>query len=131
MAKVIPSVQAKDRVYENKIQAATKPICLEYMRDQMQDFREFGPDFRETDDNYQWRIKVADICVGLLVAVALSGSIAILTFAILSNANMKSKVKKIKQDVYRLNGINKVGSKSHPAGINKQLNNVLQNKYYA
>ena len=131
MVKVLPFVKAKDRVYINKEQAAAKPICLQYMRDQVQDFREFGPQYREIDDNYQWRIRVADICVGIIVAVALIGSIAIITCAILNSISMKNKVKKIKQDVYRLNGINKVDSKSHHAGINKQLYNVLHSKYYA
>ena len=108
MDKVISYVQLDGRNYRSEKQAEDKAMCLEYIRGQMQDFREFGPDYQETCDDHQQRIDKLDICIGIVITVIFIGSIVILSLGIANYLNLKNKAKKIQQESDRLEAISKV-----------------------
>ena len=100
MDKVVKFVQQRNDTQKRVV--VPNSACFEYMREQMQDFREFGPDYRDSDDDYNDSgIKIIEILIGVLVVIVFIGSIVLLSVAIINLINTKNKVKKIQQEIDR------------------------------
>ena len=107
MTKTVSFSQVENRAYYDKKRAKDKVAQLEYLQGNMVDFREFGPDYCETKEDYEQQISRLDICVAILVGLIFSGSVILLSLAIANCLNMKSRVQKFRHDVDQFTEISK------------------------
>lgn len=99
MNKVVTFVQLRN---EQEKKHGPDAACLEYMQEQMQDFKEFGPGYCEKNHEDSHRCDTMEILTSILVCVVFVMSVVILSLSIANLTDTKKEVWRIAEDIKQL-----------------------------